>query len=280
MATFAGICTITNLINNKMYVGYSNNCSKRKHNHFKSLMSNTHWNLRLQNAYNKYGKENFVFEILEFWNKEYLASQENYWCNMLNTHDRRYGYNIQPTNPYNSIKHSPETIEKIKKANIGKKWTESQRQKMIIASTGKIVSKETREKLRNNMIGKKLSLETIAKMKESKKKSNYRHSEETRKKISAANLTPEKILINKENAKIAQAANIGRNHSKESKIKMVKKRFGECKKILIFDKLGNFIQECDLSKEASQITGVKRSAISNNLCGLSKSCTNYTFKYK
>jgi len=29
----------------------------------------------------------------------YICSQEHYWCLMLNTHDRKYGYNILPTHP-------------------------------------------------------------------------------------------------------------------------------------------------------------------------------------
>ena len=127
-----GIYTITNIINNKIYIGYTNNFIRRKNDHFSYLKRNVHKNIHLQKAYNKYGRDNFIFEILEECEESYLCSQEHYWCNMLNTHNKNYGYNILPTHPDK------------------------------IASTH---SKETKIKISNSTKGVKKSLETIEKLK-------------------------------------------------------------------------------------------------------------------
>jgi group I intron endonuclease len=62
----SGIYIIKNLINNKIYVGST--CVtflNRIYNHTLDLNRNKHCNKYLQRAWNKYGNDNFVFEILE-----------------------------------------------------------------------------------------------------------------------------------------------------------------------------------------------------------------------
>ena len=61
----SGIYTITNLVNKKIYLGKSSNVKRRLSNHKVSLMSFRHENEHLQNAVNKYGIENFEFEIIK-----------------------------------------------------------------------------------------------------------------------------------------------------------------------------------------------------------------------
>lgn len=57
------IYEIINSINNKRYVGCTNNTKKRKYQHFRELKKGVHKNGYLQNAYNKYGNENFKFKV-------------------------------------------------------------------------------------------------------------------------------------------------------------------------------------------------------------------------
>lgn len=59
-----GIYQIRNLLNNDIYIGQSRNFKARRGSHFSQLKNNKSPHIILQRAYNKYGKENFVFEIL------------------------------------------------------------------------------------------------------------------------------------------------------------------------------------------------------------------------
>ena len=89
-----GIYKITNLVNNKVYIGQSKRCDKRKYDHFRNLKNNKHCNDHLQKSYNKYGKENFKFEVIEKCKVESLVEKETYWINYYNSLDSNYGYNL------------------------------------------------------------------------------------------------------------------------------------------------------------------------------------------
>lgn len=60
-----GIYRIKNLINGKCYYGSSKNIEKRWSMHKIKLNNNTHINCILQRAWDKYGEDNFSFEIVE-----------------------------------------------------------------------------------------------------------------------------------------------------------------------------------------------------------------------
>lgn len=60
----SGVYQIRNLITNDIYIGQSINLNRRKQHHLSSLKHSKHKSTYLQNAFNKYGEENFVFEIL------------------------------------------------------------------------------------------------------------------------------------------------------------------------------------------------------------------------
>lgn len=57
--------TITNIQNNKKYVGITTNPTKRKNEHFNNLKQNQHVNTHLQNAWNIDGENSFRFQIIE-----------------------------------------------------------------------------------------------------------------------------------------------------------------------------------------------------------------------
>ena len=61
----SGIYMIRNIINNKVYIGQSSDLKDRLAHHKSSLRHNRHYSSYLQNAWNKYGEENFEFIILE-----------------------------------------------------------------------------------------------------------------------------------------------------------------------------------------------------------------------
>lgn len=79
----SGIYKITNIITNKCYIGSSCNIMKRKYNHFSSLKHNRHCNKHLQSSYNKYTKDNFIFEIIEECSKNDLITREQYYIDTI-----------------------------------------------------------------------------------------------------------------------------------------------------------------------------------------------------
>jgi len=77
-----GIYKITNIKNNKVYIGSSKQLNVRKRKHFGMLRNNKHHSIHLQRAYNK-NKQSFIFEILEYCEEEELLNRENYYLNLL-----------------------------------------------------------------------------------------------------------------------------------------------------------------------------------------------------
>jgi group I intron endonuclease len=61
----SGIYKIRNIINDDYYVGSAKNIVRRWDRHRCGLRNNKHENIILQRAWNKYGEENFIFEIIE-----------------------------------------------------------------------------------------------------------------------------------------------------------------------------------------------------------------------
>lgn len=89
-----GIYTITNKTTGKIYVGSTHRTFKRRwYEHKNDLRNNKHYNKHLQRAWDKYGENDFLFEILEECETQFCESLELYWMNLLGTLDKNYGYN-------------------------------------------------------------------------------------------------------------------------------------------------------------------------------------------
>jgi group I intron endonuclease len=181
-----GIYTIKCLKNNKLLIGQSTNILRRFSQHKFYLKNNAHDNRHLQFAYNKYGLENFIFEILVTCEEDHLYSEENYWCNILNTHNDQFGYNIKPTNPNGCYRHSQETKLKIGEANKGKKHSEEFKKKCSVRMKGHVKTDEIKQKIKESSIGKKHSEESKQKMSLAKKGKKIIFSLEGRDAVSKA----------------------------------------------------------------------------------------------
>jgi group I intron endonuclease len=88
-----GIYKIINVINNKFYVGSTNDFKRRKTRHFSELRNGRHNNRYLQAAWGKYGEQAFVFVVVEnLPNDADLLAAENIW---LKEHvGKKHCYNI------------------------------------------------------------------------------------------------------------------------------------------------------------------------------------------
>lgn len=89
-----GVYKIINSEEGKYYVGSSTmKIIKRINHHYNMLKSNTHKNKHLQNAWNKYGEDSFIFEIVENLEKDQCLIREQ---EFINNEDFCNLYNINP----------------------------------------------------------------------------------------------------------------------------------------------------------------------------------------
>lgn len=89
-----GIYLVTNLINNKKYVGQSTNIGKRwiKHRNYPFNPNCKEYNYSFYQAIRKYGLENFKFEVIEECDVNQLNEREIYWISYYDSFNN--GYNM------------------------------------------------------------------------------------------------------------------------------------------------------------------------------------------
>jgi len=92
-----GIYKITNKINNKVYIGQSKNIEQRWKEHIRHSKDEYSRNKpHIHCAINKYGKENFNFEVLEECKFEELDDKERYYIAKYKSNIKGIGYNSTP----------------------------------------------------------------------------------------------------------------------------------------------------------------------------------------
>lgn len=77
------IYKITNRINGKVYIGSTKNVKQRWAKHKALLRHNHHPNFHIQAAWNKYGEDSFVFEIVEECVPDELLSREQFFIDTI-----------------------------------------------------------------------------------------------------------------------------------------------------------------------------------------------------
>lgn len=123
-----GIYRIVNKTTNECYVGQSQYMQKRIKEHFRLLRLNRHPNPRLQNSYNKYGKESFFGEpevIME--NLDELDMLEEIFINGHADFETPVVFNIAnfAKAPMRGKSHTEETRSKISKSKKNSKFDTS-----------------------------------------------------------------------------------------------------------------------------------------------------------
>lgn len=79
-----------------MYVGSSKDIYTRWSQHKHDLRRHTHRNVLLQRAWDKYGEDGFVFDILERTAEDRLLEREQFWYEKLHSFKSEWGYNLSP----------------------------------------------------------------------------------------------------------------------------------------------------------------------------------------
>lgn len=200
------IYKITNLINNKIYIG-QRRCVKHPSLDIKYFGSGC----EIIKAILKYGKNNFKKEIIEICQKDELNKKEIYWISFYNSTDKKIGYNISlggSVNPHtkeikkllsqkakerwkNPSKKMLDGIERFKNSKKNPhKWTEEEKQIQSEKSKKRFSNKEN-----HPCFGKPKSEKTKEKISNTKKEKfkngilkpsmlGKKHSEEAKKKMS------------------------------------------------------------------------------------------------
>ena len=141
-----GIYVITNVANLKVYVGQSIDIRRRWTEHLLTLKRGKHFNKHLQGAYAKYGKDSFIFTIVEECERKQLDDRELFWINKFNSTDNKHGYNIIEV-PV-TVKQTDQTRRKISESRRGMRFSKSHREHIREARIGRKATEKTKAKLR------------------------------------------------------------------------------------------------------------------------------------
>lgn len=219
----------------KIYIGSAIDIHSRWRCHLRMMKNNKHENAKLQNHYNKYGKNDFVFSILIGCDKQDLISTEQFYIDAYNPF-----FNIcKKAGSSLGVKHGPEFSRKLSIAfkgqnhpNYGKHLSEETRRKISEAHKGQKQTPEHKEKLAAIRRGKKRPQHEKEKISKSckgintwslgnknasgKRKEDFRirmreanlgkkHSEETKKKMSMSRTNPSEETLKKRSEGIKRA---------------------------------------------------------------------------
>ena len=138
-----GIYSITNKINGKKYIGSALNVIRRWDKHRCDLKKNKHHSHHLQRSYDKHGIDNFEFEILFTCLRTDLLRLEQY-C--INNYQPEYN-NAKIAGNCLGVKHTKDSSDKKRIANIGRIFSEESLAKMKIAAKKRGISEETKHKM-------------------------------------------------------------------------------------------------------------------------------------
>lgn len=205
------IYLIHNILNNKVYVGKTNDPPHRWRKHLETAGSDRERErYYIHRAIAKYGVDNFVFCILQQLDNENDQNlAEQYWIKFFNSKNNKYGYNLtdggegttgrviseatrqKMREKATGRKHTEETKELLKQISTGRKHTPEAKAKMSAANIGKVLSDDHCEKIskaRKGMIFTEEHKENISKGKTGKYMSNNNpffgktHTEEVKEK--------------------------------------------------------------------------------------------------
>lgn len=107
-----GVYKLTNQSNGKVYIGQSVDVEDRIYKHKLALRGNYHKNDHLQKAWNKYGEDSFLFELIKSCKVRYLDRFEKLYIHIYKSMNVKYGYNNDTGGNLNKTL-APQTIEKL-----------------------------------------------------------------------------------------------------------------------------------------------------------------------
>lgn len=157
----SGVYQIRNLVNGNIYIGSSTNIRKRRKNHLNMLKLGKHSSRILQRAFDKHGKDNFEFSVLELCEPSIRLEREQFYIDLLSP--KYNSMKVVSIPPMMGRKHSQESLKKMSLSQRNK----PQSFKDKISNSIKILwsNPEDRKKFLENRkyqnLGKKLSPDKV-----------------------------------------------------------------------------------------------------------------------
>ena len=118
MDKISGIYCIENTINNKKYIGKSNNIYKRWYDEKLGLQKKYFHNVHLQRSWDKYGESAFKFYIVEECDELKLPQREQFWISKFDTYHNGYNQTLGGEGSLGAIC-SEEKRKKLREAHLG-----------------------------------------------------------------------------------------------------------------------------------------------------------------
>lgn len=112
------VYVIKNIVNSQVYIGSTNNYSKRKSTHLRTLRQGIHHSPPLQRSWDKYGENNFTFEIIELCDPSTLLVKEQL---LLISQKPKLNCSKSAKSPMAGRKHTAKTKQEMSIARTGKK---------------------------------------------------------------------------------------------------------------------------------------------------------------
>lgn len=181
-----GIYIIRNNINGNVYIGQAVDIYERWKEHVSLLRRGKHVNNHLQRAWNKYGEDNFEFNIVEECDENVLNDREIYWVAEYDSYYNGYNQTLGGGG-VRGFKHDEETKQIISESLKGENapWYGKQRSEETKVKIGQASKDRWSNPENHPMYGKHHTEESKEKMSESHKGKTL--TDEHKKKLSKAN---------------------------------------------------------------------------------------------
>lgn len=215
MGTVAGVYEIRNTVNGKRYIGSSADVHTRMRKHLCMLRNFSHPNHHLQNAWTKYGENQFDFKALLYCDGDNSRLYEQI---LLDNLKPEYNIAVNANNPSIGIVFSEERRRRMSETTKGL-MTPEMRSRISASLSGRTQPEQAVKKRIQSMSGKKHS--DSHKEKLSQSLMGHSFTDEVREKMSGAQ---KKRHAREREAGITSTEEYKQKHSNAAKARWAKKR--------------------------------------------------------
>lgn len=273
-----GIYKITNLINGKIYIGQSINIKSRFYDHCKKNDSSL-----VGKAIQKYGKQNFSFEIIEECPPEKLDEQEQYWiayydCCILDGQEK--GYNRTRGGQNNRIDYYKNILDLWNKGKTCRQIGEELGKNRQAVARALQAQGITLQQIKTRGLGKRVEkyntagtlLSIYDSVQELLRNEKTFNSTDLYRCLNHHVVSCHGFLFRYVNDEITIEELVKKYNDSTTQVKKVKK-------VLQYDCDGNFITEYRSAREAAKVLGVNHQQIAACCRGAAKTAYGFIWQY-